>query len=68
MIYAKVGIAPGVEMKIELDPDELYTVCPVCDKEHQVAYEILEVLEGDWNSTVTCGEVECSNRFKEGEI
>lgn len=65
MIYAKAQIAPGIELKIDLDPDELFTVCPQCNEEFQVAYEILDVLEGEWSSTITCGKPECSNAFKE---
>lgn len=68
MIYVKAQIAPGIELKIDLDPDELFTVCPLCKEEHQVAYEILEVLEGEWSSTITCGSAQCSNAFKNKEI
>lgn len=64
MIYTKIEIAPGVELKIDVDPDEMFSTCPVCGVERRLDYEILESLEGDWTASVTCGKSECSNHLR----
>ena len=66
MIYAKVEIATGITLKVELDSDSLYTVCPVCKNEHQLDYEVLEFLEGDWSQKVSCGNEKCNEQMKGG--
>ena len=65
MIYTKIEIAPGVELKIEVDPDEMYSVCPTCGLEHRLDYEVIEELKGDWTGSTTCGKQECADRLKE---
>lgn len=64
MIYTKVEIAPGVELKIDVDPDEMYSICPICGEESRLDYQSLEILKGDWTGSVTCGETECAIRLK----
>lgn len=66
MIYTKVEIAPGVELKIEVDPDEMYSDCPVCGKARRWDHEELaDSLKDNWTTVVTCGKVECAIRFEE---
>ena len=65
MIYTKIEIAPGVELKIDVDPDEMYSTCPICSVESCLDYETIEQLKGDWFATMTCSKPECNTQLKE---
>lgn len=41
MFYIKTNISNGVEIKIDLFEDEIYTQCPKCGKEIQINSEEL---------------------------
>lgn len=64
MIYTKVKVADGVELKIDLDPEDLYTLCPVCGDEFQLEQELVKGLNEDWTSRITCGDPECAILYR----
>jgi len=63
MIYTKVELTPGVTINLDVDPDELYTICPGCGIEHNVDYD-LAISIADWSSRVSCGSSECNKKTK----
>lgn len=63
MIYTKVEISPGVILNVDVDTDELYSVCPSCGIEHQVEFDLAVQLE-DWTSSITCGKEECNEKLR----
>lgn len=64
MIYTKVEIAPGVEIKIDIDQDEFYTICPSCGIEHHIEYDLAVQIE-DWSSSISCGNELCNKKLRE---
>ena len=59
MFYVKSQIGENAEIRIQLDYCNVFTVCPLCNKEHTV--DITEIFDGeevDLDSVVYC--VECS--------
>lgn len=71
MFYLKVEIGEGCEIKAEITDENVFTVCPVCGKEHAIDLaEILSDGESDLFSTqIFCAE--CSKKYqktKEEEV
>lgn len=64
MIYTKVEITPGVTLNLDIDTDELYTICPSCGIEHHIEYELAVDID-DWESTITCGNESCNQKQQE---
>lgn len=51
-------------MKTEVDPDEFYSICPVCGAESHLGYEDVEELKGDWTGSTTCRKSDCNDQLK----
>lgn len=64
MIYTKAEIAPGVNLNVNIDTDELYANCPCCGIEHNVDYELAIQLE-EWSSSISCGNKACNEYLRE---
>lgn len=63
MFYIKTNISNGVEIKIDLFEDEIYTQCPKCGKEIQINSEELADIIKD--QCLTSTNVYCKDCAKE---
>ncbi len=66
MFYVKENLNDALEVKVEINDENVFTHCPVCLKEMQV--DLAEVLkDGDLFATsVLCSK--CSRKLKNGEF
>lgn len=68
MFFVKAQISEGVEIKVDLYEDEIFTTCPDCGVEHSVDHDVLaEVLkEADFASTsIFCSKCTSARRNQE---
>ncbi len=57
MFYAKAKIGDNAEVRIQLDYQNVFTVCPSCNKEHAVDItEIFMEEEADFDCVVYCAD------------
>lgn len=62
MIYAKAKIGEHAEVRIALDYDNVFTVCPQCGKEHSIDIsEFFQDEDFDFDSSVYCED--CSKKI-----
>lgn len=61
MIYAKAKIGEHAEVRIALDYDNVFTVCPQCGKEHSIDIsEFFQDGDFDFDCSVYCED--CSKK------
>lgn len=63
MFYIKTNISNGVEIKIDLFEDEIYTQCPKCGKEIQInSEELADIIKDQYLASTN---VYCKDCAKE---
>jgi len=59
MIYTKTKLEYGVEVKVLLYGDELFTICPDCGVEQEVSFaDLADVFAsgGDFSTSIVCAK------------